>query len=136
MRATTIYIYIYSNYVALLILYFISYFFFKLDDVINFIHKKGCIGFCIRNINSFAKKHPPLDITEILVALTCCLKVPLLIKHKNIYSYFKMLPTSTLDTYVCDDGIHVVLMFYSLTLIFYSLRVINPDLLCKLMILA
>ena len=47
-----------------------------------------------------------------------------------------MIPTSTLDAYVCDDGIHVVLMFYSLTLIFYSLRVINPDLLCKLMILA
>ena len=42
-------------------------------NVIHYIHQKGCIGFCIRNLK-LAVKQPPLELVEIMVAITCCLK--------------------------------------------------------------
>ncbi|XP_019848853.1 PREDICTED: WD repeat and FYVE domain-containing protein 3-like isoform X2 [Amphimedon queenslandica] len=44
------------------------------DEVISYVHKKNCISFCVRNIKNFADKQSPLEVTEILVALSCCLK--------------------------------------------------------------
>ena len=58
-------------YVSLFYLYVL------IDDVISYVHKKNCISFCVRNIKNFADKQSPLEVTEILVALSCCLKVRL-----------------------------------------------------------
>ena len=37
------------------------------QNVIHYIHQKGCIGFCIRNLK-LAVKQPPLELVEIMVA--------------------------------------------------------------------
>ena len=42
-------------------------------DVVTFIHSKGCIGFCIRNIK-LAVDQPPLELVEIFATIFCCLK--------------------------------------------------------------
>lgn len=41
--------------------------------MIGYIHDKGCIGSCVRNLN-LALKHPPLELAEILVTIICTLK--------------------------------------------------------------
>ena len=43
------------------------------NEVINYVHTKGCIGFCIRNIKLSIDK-PPLDLVEIFATIFCCLK--------------------------------------------------------------
>ena len=43
------------------------------SEVINYVHTKGCIGFCIRNIK-LSVDQPPLDLVEIFATIFCCLK--------------------------------------------------------------
>ena len=43
------------------------------SEVIHFVHTKGCIGFCIRNIQ-LSVDQPPLDLVEIFATIFCCLK--------------------------------------------------------------
>ncbi len=42
-------------------------------EVISFVHNKGCIGFCVRNIK-LAVDQPPLELVEIFATIFCCLK--------------------------------------------------------------
>ena len=43
------------------------------NEVIHFVHTKGCVGFCIRNIQ-LSVDQPPLDLVEIFATIFCCLK--------------------------------------------------------------
>ena len=42
-------------------------------EVIEYIHKKGCIMFCMRNIQK-AIDQPPLDVVESIATIFSCLK--------------------------------------------------------------
>ena len=43
-------------------------------EVINFIHKTGCVMFSVRNIKGCAETQPPLEVVEMFSTLFCCLK--------------------------------------------------------------
>ncbi len=43
-------------------------------EVINFIHKTGCIMFSVRNIKTCTETQPPLEVVEMFSTLFCCLK--------------------------------------------------------------
>ncbi|XP_064387373.1 WD repeat and FYVE domain-containing protein 3-like isoform X1 [Halichondria panicea] len=43
-------------------------------EVINFIHKTGCIMFSVQNIKTCTETQPPLEVVEMFSTLFCCLK--------------------------------------------------------------
>ena len=43
------------------------------NEVLNYVHTKGCVGFCIRNIR-LSIDQSPLDLVEIFATIFCCLK--------------------------------------------------------------
>ena len=44
------------------------------ENVISFVHRKGCVGFCVRNLKTSMAKQPLMDMVDVFATIFHCLK--------------------------------------------------------------